>query len=235
MDFEAVAATEDGNHNRQTHHEFWPLHSVDSKKARFPCCLVWCPLPVVSWLAPYIGHLGICQEDGAVLDFSGSNFVNVGNFAYGAVARYLQLNREQCCFPPHMAGHTCKNNYRHAEHGTAMTWDDAMRHSMQKFQHKSYNLFTFNCHSFVANCINRLAFKGSMDWNMINLAALILLKGWWVDRMSIVKSFSPFVTVLCIGVLMVGWPFLIGMASFSFLLITWFVVGTYCTRNLMGC
>lgn len=76
----------------------WPLDQVDPKKAKFPCCIVWTPLPIVSWLAPYIGHVGIGREDGKVLDFAGSNFVNVDNFAYGAVARYLQLDREQVQF-----------------------------------------------------------------------------------------------------------------------------------------
>lgn len=76
-------------------HEFWPLGEVDPNKARFPCCLVWAPLPVVSWLAPFVGHVGICGEDGTIFDFFGSNLVNVDNFAFGSVARYLQLDREQ--------------------------------------------------------------------------------------------------------------------------------------------
>lgn len=79
-------------------HELWPLDPVDPKKAKFPCCLVWNPLPVVSWLAPFIGHVGICREDGTVLDFSGSYFVTVDDFAFGPVARYLQLDRRQVLF-----------------------------------------------------------------------------------------------------------------------------------------
>ena len=79
-------------------HELWPLDPIDPRKAKFPCCLVWTPLPVVSWLAPFIGHVGICREDGVILDFSGSNFVNVDDFAFGAVARYLQLDRRQVLF-----------------------------------------------------------------------------------------------------------------------------------------
>ena len=75
--------------------ELWPLGDIDPKKSRFPCCLVWTPLPVVSWLAPFIGHVGICREDGSIIDFSGSNLVNVDDFAFGAVARYLQLDRRQ--------------------------------------------------------------------------------------------------------------------------------------------
>lgn len=75
--------------------DLWPLNDVDLKKSKFPCCLVWTPLPVVSWLAPFIGHVGICREDGSIIDFSGSNLVNVDDFAYGAVARYYQLDRKQ--------------------------------------------------------------------------------------------------------------------------------------------
>nr|GFD03328.1 protein reversion-to-ethylene sensitivity1 [Tanacetum cinerariifolium] len=76
-------------------HGFWPLDQIDPTKSRFPCCLVWTPLPVVSWLAPFIGHVGLCMDDGAVVDFSGSNLVTIDDFAYGSVARYIQLDREQ--------------------------------------------------------------------------------------------------------------------------------------------
>ncbi|PON56346.1 Protein REVERSION-TO-ETHYLENE SENSITIVITY [Parasponia andersonii] len=216
-------------------HEFWPLGPIDSKKAQFPCCVVWTPLPVVSWLAPFIGHVGICREDGAVLDFAGSNFVNVDSFAFGAPARYLQLDREVCCFPQNLSGHTCKHGYRHTEFGTSVTWDDALQSSVRHFEHKSYNLFTCNCHSFVANCLNRLCYGGSMNWNMINVAALILFKGHWVDGLSILRSFFPFMVVLSFGIFMVGWPFLIGLFSFSFLLLGWFLLGTYCVKSLLEC
>lgn len=89
--------------SRTVQHELWPLDEIDPRKAKFPCCLVWTPLPVVSWLAPFIGHVGICLEDGVILDFSGSNFVNVGDFAFGSVARYLQLDRKKVQFSCHDA------------------------------------------------------------------------------------------------------------------------------------
>ncbi|KAL8503965.1 hypothetical protein ACS0TY_022629 [Phlomoides rotata] len=216
-------------------HEFWPLEEVDPKKARFPCCLVWAPLPVVSWLAPFIGHVGICREDGTVLDFFSSNLVNVDNFAFGSVARYLQLDREQSCFPPNLAGHKCKQRYVHAEFGTAITWDDAVQLSQRSFEHRTYNLFICNCHSFVANFLNRLAYQGSMNWNMVNVAALILLNGKWVDAFSVLRSFLPFMVVLFLGIFMVGWPFLIGLFSFSFLLVGWFLLGTYVFKNMLDC
>lgn len=75
--------------------DLWPLCEVEPKKSRFPCCIVWTPLPVVSWLAPFIGHVGIGREDGTILDFSGSNFVNIDDFAFGSVARFLELDRKK--------------------------------------------------------------------------------------------------------------------------------------------
>ncbi|KAK3165248.1 hypothetical protein QOZ80_1AG0030820 [Eleusine coracana subsp. coracana] len=213
--------------------ELWPLGEIDPKKARFPCCIVWTPLPVVSWLAPYIGHVGICQEDGAVLDFAGSNLVSVNNFAYGSVARYIQLDRKKCCFPANLSAHVCKRSYNHTEVGTAISWDDALQSGLRHFQHKFYNLFTCNCHSFVSNCLNRLAYDGSVEWNVLNIAVLVWLHGQWVDKMSVVRSFFPFLTVTCIGILMAGWSFLIGMAAFSSLLIGWFVLTVYCFKGVV--
>lgn len=142
---------------------------------------------------------------------------------------------KQCCFPSNLAGHTCKYRYKHAEYGTAITWDDALQSSIRPFEHKSYNIFTCNCHSFVASCLNRLCYGGSMDWNMVNVAALILFEGRWVSWISVLKAFLPFVVVGCLGVIVVGWPFLIGLLSFSLLLMGWFLVANYCVKSVLEC
>ena len=142
---------------------------------------------------------------------------------------------KQCCLPPNLAGHTCKHRYMHSERGTAITWDDALQSSARHFEHISYNIFTCNCHSFVANCLNRLCYGGSMNWNMINVAALVLFKGRWVNGFSILRSFLPFILVICLGIFVVGWPSLIGLLSFSLLLLGWFLLATYCVKSLLEC
>lgn len=71
---------------------------IDPRRSRFPCSIVWSPLPVISWFIPFIGHIGICREDGVILDFAGPNFVCVDNFAFGAATRYLQLPKDKVCF-----------------------------------------------------------------------------------------------------------------------------------------
>lgn len=74
-----------------------------------------------------------------------------------------------------------------------------------------------------------------MSWNMINVGALILFKGHWVDLTSIIRAFLPFAVVVSVGILIVGWPFLLGLLSFSLLLLGWFLLGTYLVKNLLEC
>jgi len=34
---------------------------IDIKNNRYPYCIVWTPLPCISWFLPFIGHTGICR------------------------------------------------------------------------------------------------------------------------------------------------------------------------------
>lgn len=33
---------------------------IDVPNNRYPYCIVWTPLPLISWIIPIIGHTGIC-------------------------------------------------------------------------------------------------------------------------------------------------------------------------------
>ncbi|PHT97874.1 Protein REVERSION-TO-ETHYLENE SENSITIVITY1 [Capsicum chinense] len=213
-------------------HDLWPLAKIDPTKQKFPCCLVWTPLPVVSWLAPFVGHVAICREDGAIVDFSGDSMIRVGHLLYGDVARYYQMDRQQCCFGGYFGGHTCKQSYQHAQFGRAISWDDAVQLSARNFVHRTFNIFSCNGHSFAANCLNRLSYGGSMHWNMINVGALIMFKGQWVDGWSILRSFVPLIVVVCYGYLVIGWACPVVLLSFYLLLFGWYVLVSYCFKNL---
>lgn len=73
--------------------EVLELPPVDVKNGRFPYCMVWTPLPIVAWLVPFVGHVGICREDGVILDFAGN--ININDLAFGKTAKYVRLTREQ--------------------------------------------------------------------------------------------------------------------------------------------
>lgn len=209
--------------------------SIDPEAARFPHCVVWTPLPVISWLAPYVGHIGICRENGVILDFAGPYFVNVDNFAFGATARYVQLSEQQCSLSSNLDIETHTVSSNDSQTSRVLSWDDGINRTMQHFQHIAYNIFTCNCHSFVASCLNKLEFRGSTNWNIIKVIFLIFSEGRWMSKRAIAKSFAPFVVVMCLGLYMVGWAFFMGWAIFNLLLMGWFVVGTYLLHGLIKC
>ena len=65
---------------------------IDVARGRFPYCIVWIALPGITWLFPFIGHMGIGDSRGVVYDFAGPYHIGVDNLAFGSAMRYLQLD-----------------------------------------------------------------------------------------------------------------------------------------------
>lgn len=40
---------------------------------RYPYCLIWTPIPLITWLFPIVGHMGIADSTGIIRDFAGEN------------------------------------------------------------------------------------------------------------------------------------------------------------------
>lgn len=61
---------------------------IDAEKARFPYCIVWTPLPLITWFLPFIGHTGIAMSDGVIHDFAGPFTITVDDLAFGETHKY---------------------------------------------------------------------------------------------------------------------------------------------------
>lgn len=201
---------------------------IDPTRARFPCCIVWTPLPVISWFLPFVGHVGIGREDGVIVDFAGPNFVSVDNFTFGDVARYIQLTKEKCPIT-----YRSEEEFKLVESGrNQYTWDESLKKTTQEYQQQIYSILTCNCHSFVANHLNRLE-TGPTCWNVVNVATMILLKGQWVNTQSMIRSYLSFMMVFFLGVTFGGANFLTFLAFVVFLVFGWYLCGTYYFKNFI--
>lgn len=49
--------------------------NIDYDLHRFPFCLVWTPIPLITWLFPFVGHMGIATSEGIIRDFAGEKFL----------------------------------------------------------------------------------------------------------------------------------------------------------------
>ena len=52
-------------------HDKEPPASIDVARSRFPYAIAWSPLPLITWVIPFIGHMGLCDAQGRVHDFAG--------------------------------------------------------------------------------------------------------------------------------------------------------------------
>lgn len=53
------------------------VEKVNPLKDHYPMCIVWSPIPVLSYVAPIIGHTGIVLSDGTIHDFGASYYIHV--------------------------------------------------------------------------------------------------------------------------------------------------------------
>ncbi|XP_021925961.1 transmembrane protein 222 isoform X2 [Zootermopsis nevadensis] len=130
---------------------------IDHQKQRYPFCVIWTPIPLLTWLFPFIGHMGIAMSSGIIRDFAGPYFVSEDNMAFGCPTKYWQLR-------PHLA--------RGGKNG----WDHAVTEASEEYKTRMHNLCCDNCHSHVAMALNLMHYDGSTNWNMVKLAFLMLLK-----------------------------------------------------------
>ncbi len=157
---------------------------IDSKEHRFPFCIVWTPLPLITWLFPFIGHMGIAYSTGVIRDFAGPYYVSEDDMAFGWPTRYWRLEPAKA-------------------RGGANGFDEAVTKASDIYKSRMHNLFCDNCHSHVATAMEIMDYDGS-KWNMVKLAALMLVKGRFVGFTGFLKTWLPFIVIwsLVVGIVL---------------------------------
>ncbi|XP_075165895.1 transmembrane protein 222 [Haematobia irritans] len=153
------------------------LPPIDFQADHFPFCIVWTPIPMLTWLFPFIGHMGIAMSNGVIRDFAGPYFVSEDNMGFGRPTRYLRLN------PKYVDG------------GSFM-WDEAVSKASVLYGTRMHNLFCDNCHSHVATALNCMRYKDTINWNMVKLAIWLFVCGRYVSIGGFIKTWLPFLLVV---------------------------------------
>ena len=144
---------------------------IDIKHQKFPYCIVWTPIPFITYILPFIGHTGICSSNGIIHDFAGSYFVSVDDFAFGKVTKYVQLNLNEI---------------------EKINWDKAIDKGDERYNMETHNLFCNNCHSHCAYVLNVVNYKKKSNYNMVSIWWMVTLKSKYVNFMAFVKTYIGF-------------------------------------------
>lgn len=153
--------------------------AVNPEKNRFPFALVWGPLPVITWLLPFIGHMGVCDSEGRVHDFAGPYFVGIDQFMTGSVHKYFQFD---------------------VPAGEVRAWDDAVRRADKEYREMMHNLCCNNCHHHSARALTH----SGRPLTMMGAWWLLQTRGRYVSWGHLVSTYLPFLFLVALVALVVS-------------------------------
>ena len=144
-------------------------------RERFPFCLVWTPIPCLTLLLPFVGHMGIADSHGIIYDFAGSYSIGRDNMAFGAPTRFVPMFSESMKDSPERVD----------------SWDAAIRSASQDYLTHTHNLIFDNCHSHVALALNVYQYAKFTYWNMMVLTMWMFFAGRFVSFQRFLYSVLP--------------------------------------------
>eukprot|EP00697_Spironema_sp_BW2_P012971 gnl/Spiro4/29691_TR14572_c0_g2_i1.p1 gnl/Spiro4/29691_TR14572_c0_g2~~gnl/Spiro4/29691_TR14572_c0_g2_i1.p1 ORF type:complete len:201 (-),score=53.11 gnl/Spiro4/29691_TR14572_c0_g2_i1:52-621(-) len=159
-----------------------PDLTIDVRRDRYPFSIVWTSLPLITWIFPFVGHLGICTSDGKIHDFAGPYFVSVDNMAFGSPQRYWQVPLESI----------------RRLRGGVRGWDIAIAEGRREYGEQMYNFCTNNCHNFVNHVLNKMRLDERTNWGNVNIAYNVWFRGRFVSCGRAIATLLGFFIVCCI-------------------------------------
>ena len=152
-------------------------NKIFPSKNRYPYCIVWTPIPFLTYILPFIGQTGIANSKGIIHDYSASFFVNIDDFSFGKPTKYLKLDLNE------------KEKF---------DYDKAIEKGDLQFRTLIYNFFRNNSHMYVAYILNQIKYKGKSDFNMIYIWWILILRGKYISFLSFIKTYIGFFIFLLI-------------------------------------
>lgn len=149
---------------------------------RYPCSIVWTPLPIITWFIPIIGHTGIADSDGVIHDFGGSYYIAVDNFTFGRPTKFVKLD---------------PNKVRNLD------WNDAIKTSANKFCQQQHNIITNNCHTHVADTLNEMKYDGKNNYTQFDVFLMVTLQSEYVSIKGFLLQWGVFLLLMLIVLVVV--------------------------------
>ena len=152
-------------------------YQINTIKHRYPYCIVWTPIPFLTWFFPSFGHVGICESNGIIHDFAGSYHVSVDNMAFGFPTKVIVL----------------KLSVKESNE-----YDKAISTATNHYNKMKYDSLNNNCHSFVAEVLNKLKYKGKNNYTVVDVLWMVITKSKFLTWTDLFKSYCGFIVIIFI-------------------------------------
>jgi transmembrane protein 222 len=169
---------------------------VDRSKNRYPYSIVVQPFPPLTWCLPLIGHMGITDSRGRVIDFQGPYAMVMDQMMLGSVCIYVPLN-------PEKISSLSERDQLHDEAGQIEPWDRFVAKGAQVYSNRCHNLICDNCNHHVAHTLNLMGYGNYRHWGMFQLWFYVLVHGKPAGTRGFLFMYGPFIVICAIVVLSV--------------------------------
>lgn len=143
----------------------------------FHSCVVWTTIPMLSWICPFLGHVGICDSNGNIYDFQGDRTVGRNKFLFAEPKRIMKIE-----------GIDNEN------------LDQTIINTVHEFSQRNYSFICSNCHLFVCEALDRANVKAPCglwrEWNKcatMKLAGTLIFKGKTISISAYAGIWIPFI------------------------------------------
>ncbi|GET89736.1 hypothetical protein, conserved [Leishmania tarentolae] len=169
--------------------------AIDPVREHYPFCIVWSPIPILSWILPFVGHIAVCDSQGRVYDFQGSYLIGQDRMLFGSPVKYWDLSRDY--IPSfYNADHQNSAEREEAVKHEIAAYDTALMLTIQHFrQSEVYDFFTNNCHSFVAASLNGQQLK-RQHMGIVSIAIGMIAHGRYISLSHFFKAHFPCMLLL---------------------------------------
>ncbi|KAL7675616.1 hypothetical protein ACOME3_001882 [Neoechinorhynchus agilis] len=147
--------------------------TVRDESPRYPFSVVWVPIPLISWIIPMCGHLGICNSRGIIHDFAGSETVNIDDMLFGNPTLCYRI----------LPGGPLTN-----DDAFVAKWDSEITENTEKYKRKNHYLIFSNCHSFVSDILRNLGYS-FWTYNPVCLLVQMIVRGNYVHYGTRIQGF----------------------------------------------
>ncbi|ELR24148.1 uncharacterized protein ACA1_375950 [Acanthamoeba castellanii str. Neff] len=183
---EGAVMLEEEEESCEHHHQLNSNSTGGRAVGPYRMCIVWCPIPVLTWMCPWVGHLGMSTSTGLLHDFAGPYTINTGHVK--------RLTRGGGLL-------WCQEVWGASPEEAAQKWDDAVEAASAEYANRMHNLLWDNCHSHVGYALNSLRFKRSTRWNTVTLILFMMLHSHYPSWRHVLQTYLPFLILLTFAAL----------------------------------
>mmetsp|Transcript_37636 Transcript_37636/g.52109 ORF Transcript_37636/g.52109 Transcript_37636/m.52109 type:complete len:188 (-) Transcript_37636:202-765(-) len=154
-------------------------------KECFPMCIVWTWLPPISFLLPFVGHVGVTDSRGLIHDFIGPFTIHQSyeGLGFGPVIKYVPISADELSF-------------ENLSQNQTEVWDNMVANSSTEFRRRTHNIITNNCHDHASYVLNHLKYKGRTNWNTFWIMWLIVFEGRFSSFLRFLFLYIPFLVIV---------------------------------------